>query len=361
MNIHQPTRYPRTAAGFAAALGLMAVLTACSSEPKTASAPAAAPASAPPPAAPMNVNTVVIAPTSLAETVSTTGELKANEEVELRSEAPGRIVGLYFQEGKEVAAGTLLVKINDADLQAEKKRAEVQRQLSAQREQRTRALLDEKTISQQVYDEAAGDLKTIDAELDLLDARIAKTAIHAPFAGRIGLRTVSEGSYVTSSSPIATLQDLDPIKIDFVAPEKYAGRLRMGSPVTITVAGIDHPVRGEVYAVEPRIDSNTRSVTLRARAPNPDRMLLPGAFAKVDMNLGQQEDAVMVPSIALVPGLESTTVFVVEDGKAMARAIQVGQRTEEQIQVLSGLRIGERVITSGVQQLRNGAPVAFSE
>lgn len=323
-----------------------------------ASTPAAAPA--PSRSAPLAVTTYVVAPSRLTERVQATGELKANEEVELRSEAAGRLVALHFREGEEVAAGTLLVKINDADLQAERRRTEVRRALAGQREERVRALLAESTVSQQIYDEAAGELKTLDAELDLLAARIAKTEIRAPFAGRIGLRAMSEGGYVTSATPIATLQDLDPIKLDFAIPEKYSGQIGAGTRIEFSVAGIERKFQGEVYAVEPRIDSGTRTIRLRARAGNPDRLLYPGSFAKVDLVLSEQQDAVLVPAVALVPGLETTTLFVVEDGKAVARQVETGQRTANEVQVSRGLSVGEVVITSGLQQLRTGMAVQIS-
>ena len=325
--------------------------------PPATTAPAAAAAPAAPKAATLVVSTYLVTPSKLAERVSTTGELKANEEVELRSEAAGRLVALHFQEGEEVAAGSLLVKINDADLKAERQRTQVQRALAAQRAERVKALLDENTVSQQLYDEAAGAVKTLDAELELLEARIAKTEIRAPFAGRIGLRSMSEGGYVTSAMPIATLQDLDPIKLDFAVPEKYSGLIRAGAAIEFSVSGLDRKFSGTVYAVEPRIDSATRSVRLRARAANPERLLFPGSFAKVELVLNEQDDAVMVPTVALVPGLETTTLFVFEGGKAVSRQVETGQRTAADVQVTRGLKVGERVITSGLQQLRSGMPV----
>lgn len=316
---------------------------------------------APRAAAPLAVSTYLVEPSRLADRVTTTGELKANEEVELRAEAAGRLVALHFREGEEVAQGALLVKINDSDLQAELKRTQVQRELAAQREERVRNLLNEKTVSQQVYDEAAGELKTSLAEIELLQARIAKTEIRAPFAGRIGLRTMSEGSYVTSNTPIATLQDLDPIKLDFAVPEKYSGQIRAGAPLEFQVAGLDRKFRGEVYAVEPRIDSATRSVRLRARAANPDRVLLPGSFAQIELVLAEQADAILIPTPALVPGLETTTVYLIEDGKAAARQVETGQRTDAAVEVTRGLKIGDRVITSGLQQIRPGMAVVPAE
>lgn len=307
------------------------------------------------------VKTYQVEPRSFDEAVQVTGELRANEEVELRAEEDGRVIGLHFDEGQRVAVGELLVKINDADLQAQRRRAEVERELAAQREARTRTLLAEKTISQEVYDEARGRLQVLDAELELIAARIARTEIHAPFAGVLGLRQVSEGSYLTSSQAVATLQSLDPIKIDFAVPEKYASTVRTGADVELEVAGHDGTFTGRVYAVEPRIDANTRTIQVRAQAPNPQRRLLPGAFAKVRLVLGSDDEALLVPSIALIPGLEATTVYVAEAGTAQPRQVRVGRRTADRVQILEGLEAGDRVIVSGLQQLRPGLAVKVDD
>ncbi|MCG8458246.1 MAG: efflux RND transporter periplasmic adaptor subunit, partial [Holophagales bacterium] len=172
----------------------------------------------------------------LEEELFTTGELRANEQMEMRSEEDGRIVGLYFEEGKRVQEGNLLVKINDADLRAARERVRVQKRLAEQREQRSAALLAENTISQQIYDEALGELEVLAAQEAELEARIEKTEIRAPFSGVVGLREVSQGAYITSSQTIATLQSLDPIKVDFSIPEKYAGRVGRGDVLEFTVS-----------------------------------------------------------------------------------------------------------------------------
>ncbi len=345
------------------ATAALLLLTSCTDKSTTEQASSAPTAKAPAAAAkaPLSVSTYLVVPSRVTDQVSTTGELKANEEVELRSEAAGRLVALHFREGEEVAAGTLLVKINDADLQAEKRRTMVQRGLAAQREERVRSLLAESTISQQVYDEAAGALKSLDAELELLDARIAKTEIRAPFAGRIGLRSMSEGGYVTPSTPIATLQSLDPIKLDFAVPEKYSGQIRAGVPIEFSVSGLDRKFKGAVYAIEPRIDSATRSVQLRARAANPERLLFPGSFAQVELVLSEQNDAILVPTVSLVTSLETTSLFVVEEGKAATRQVETGQRTAAEVQITRGLKMGDRVITSGLQLVRDGMSVNVAD
>ena len=305
----------------------------------------------------VRVRTVVVQPSGLEETVWTTGEMRADEAVELRAEEEGRVVALHFREGQRVAAGELLVKINDEDLQADLRRARVQQKLAEQRERRTKSLLDEHTISQEIYDEALGQLEIVKANIESIEARIRKTEIHAPFAGTVGLRQVSEGSFVTSSTAIATLQSLDPIKLDFSVPEKYAAEIRTGERVSFTVAGLDPTYSGEVYAREPRIDTDTRTVRLRARAPNPGGKLLPGAFAKVRLVLSSDAQALTVPSIAVVPGLEATTVWVVEDGVVTPRQFQVGQRGEQSVEITDGLEAGDHVVVSGVQQMLPGLTV----
>jgi membrane fusion protein (multidrug efflux system) len=308
----------------------------------------------------VRVGTIVVRPAGLDATVWTTGELRADEAVELKAEDEGRIVALHFREGQHVETGELLVKINDEDLQADLRRARVQKQLAQQRERRTRSLLEEHTVSQEIYDEARGQLEIVEANIESIEARIRKTEIKAPFSGTIGLRQVSEGSFVTSSQVIATLQSLHPIKLDFSVPEKYAADIHTGERVEFTVAGLDSTFRGEVYAREPRIDTATRTVRLRARAPNGDGKLLPGGFAKVRLVLDSAEEALSVPAIAIVPGLEATTVWVIEDGVASARQVEIGQRGEQQVEVTKGLMAGDHVVVSGVQQMRPGLAVEES-
>ena len=308
-------------------------------------------------APPLQVATWLVQPQALDEELLVTGELRANEQVELRSEVSGVLVAIYFREGGSVARGDLLAKIRDDELQAQLLQAHSRRDLAVTREERARTLLAEDTISQEQYDEAANNLRVLSAEITLLEARLAQTEIHAPFDGVIGLRNVSEGSYVTPAVSLATLQDLDPIKLDFAIPEKYAGRVAAGSSLDFTVAGFEESFRGQVFAVEPRIDAGTRTLEIRARAANSRQQLLPGAFARVRLVLETVPDALQVPSIALVPGVTETTVYVLEDGRAQPRAVRTGLRTERAVQVLEGLSAGDRVIISGVQQLTPGAAV----
>ena len=312
------------------------------------------------PAAGIPVEVAAAVTEPLEDTVVTTGELLASEEVRLRSEASGRVTGIFFEEGSRVASGRRLVKINDAELKAELERAKLQRDLAVTRNKRAEKLYAGGVLSEEGSDEAANRLSVLQAEVELIQARIAETEVRAPFSGVIGLREVSVGSYLTPGTPIAGLQRLDPVKIDFSVPEKYAPRLAAGDRIEFTVAGVQGSFQGDVYAVEPRIDPETRTVPVRARAANPDGLLVPGAFAKVRWILGRKNDALMVPSRALVPGLEETRVYVVEDGKAQPRAVETGVRTDTRVEILAGLEAGEQVIVGGLQLVQAGAAVSVA-
>lgn len=326
----------------------------------SASAPAAHgehPDGARPAAAAAAVSMEVIAAGPLVETISSTGTLRAEEAVELQAETDGRIVAIDFIEGAHVRKGDRLVKLNDADLVATRARARYRRELAVLKERRVAQLLRQGVARQEEYDMALNDMHVQDAEIALTEAQLAKTEIRAPFDGVVGLRYVSEGAYVTAATRVATLQRLERLKVDFSVPEKYATRLRMGSRIRLTVAGADRRFEGAIYAIDPRIDATTRTVLIRAVCPNREARLFPGAFANVSLTLGELDDAVLVPAIAVVPGLNAKTVFVVKNGKAELRTVVIGTRLEDRVQILAGLEPGEVVVTSGVLQLSPGQKV----
>jgi membrane fusion protein, multidrug efflux system len=308
--------------------------------------------------APLRVSAVTVQSAKFAEMVTATGSLLAEEGVELQAETNGKVVAIRFIEGARVRKGDLLVKLNDADLVATHSRAKYRKQLAVLRERRIAQLLKQGVARQEEYDTALNELNVQDAEIELTEALIAKTEIRAPFDGVVGLRYVSEGSFVNAATRIATLQRLDRLKVDFSVPEKYAGRVRVGSPISFSVAGGESRFSGAIYAVDPRIDSATRTVLIRALCPNPDGRLLPGAFANVGVTLAELSGALLVPAIAVVPGLHDKNVFVVKDGKAERRAVQTGTRMESTVHILSGLQTGDVVITSGLQQMRSGQEVS---
>jgi membrane fusion protein, multidrug efflux system len=306
-------------------------------------------------AAALAVSTFVVEPGAFAEKLNATGTLRADESVELQAETTGKIVSINFTEGARVRAGALLVKLNDADLRASLSRAQYRKQLAVLREKRIAQLLKQGVARQEEYDTALAELNVQDADIELTRAQIAKTEIRAPFDGIVGLRYVSDGAFITAATRVATLQRLDRLKIDFTLPEKYAGRIRPKSPITFSVAGGDRRFKGEIYAQDPRIDAATRTVVVRAWYDNPDARLLPGASASVELVLAELGEAILVPSVAVIPGLNETNVYVVgEDHKAERRAVEAGTRLESTVHILSGLKKGDVVITSGLQQMRPG-------
>ena len=306
------------------------------------------------PVAPLKVSAVVVKPEPLAEKVVSTGTLRAEEGVELQAEINGKIVSIPFTEGSRVQKGDLLVKLNDADLQATLTRASSRRELAKRRETRITQLFKDGIANQDEYDSALNDVAVQEAEIELMQAQIGKTEIRAPFDGIVGLRFVSEGAFVSASTRIATLQRLDHLKVDFAVPERYAGKVGKGSPVAFTVAGGERTFVGEVQATDPRIDPGTRTLLVRAICPNPDGRLLPGTFANVGLTLSRTEEAILVPAVAVVSGVSDKNVFVSVGGKAERRIVETGTRTESTVQVVSGLRVGDVVITSGLQQMRAG-------
>ena len=316
-------------------------------------------ASAPPPSAQraVAVEAVVVQAATLLDRIEITGTLRANEEVELRSETAGKITGIYFEEGQQVRKGALLVKINDSELQAELRKAEYRLVLAENREKREKQILDNGGISLEEYEATLNEVNVLRADVDLIEAQIEKTKVRAPFNGTVGLRQVSEGSYISTASIIASIQDVDPVKVDFSIPERYAQRVRPGDEIVFFVEGVDAAQRGVVYAVEPEIDVNTRTLLIRARCPNPDKNLLPGAFADIDLIFEEINDALTVPAIAVMPELGGKKVYVLENGKAIPRDIETGIRTDEQVQVTSGITAQDTVIVTGLQLIRPMAAV----
>jgi membrane fusion protein, multidrug efflux system len=309
---------------------------------------------------PIGVSAHLIKSETLENNVLTTGTVMANEEVELRSEIPGKIVRILFNEGSPVKKGDLLVKINDEELKAQLERARYRFRLLEDREYRQKVLLEREAISQEDYDVSLNELNMAKSEVDLIIAQINKTEIKAPFDGKIGLKSVSEGSFVNNSIIIATLQNINPVKIDFSVPEKYYLQVQKGDKVNFTVTGSNERFVAEVYALEPKIDPVTRTLRIRAIFRNDQGRILPGSFADVQLVLKQVSNAILIPTQSVIPELKGQKVFLYKNGNAVPQNIETGTRTEESVQVTSGLKENDTLITSGILQLRPGMPVSIS-
>ncbi len=348
---------PRRSFGILAALAILVVLAV----PKLIQLRKTAAPTAAPTQKTLRVRAHRVVSSQLTERLATTGTVRANEEVDIVSEISGKISDIHFKEGSAVAAGQLLLKIEDSELLADRQRALYRVELAERAEARQQQLLDDGVISSETYDVALGELNVLRAELQLIEAQLLKTEIRAPFSGIIGLRWVSPGSYLSSQTRIASLNDLDPVKLDFSVPERYSALMKVGDEMSFRVEGFERAFPGTIYAIEPSVDAATRSLRVRARCPNSDGALIPGVFANVDLVLRSISDALTVPSIAVIPELGGKKVFVFEDGAAQPRTVETGIRSESVVQVTSGLKEGDVVIISGLMQLQPGLEVEIEE
>jgi membrane fusion protein (multidrug efflux system) len=306
---------------------------------------------------PAIVEVLVIQPKLLQNVVQTTGSIIGNETVELRPEVSGRVIGIYFEEGSLVEKGKKLLKLNDAELQAQLIRLDAQEKLLSDEEYRKRKLLDIKAVSQEEYDASLNQLKITKAEKLLLLAQVAKTEIYAPFSGKIGLRLISPGSFVVSNTVVASLQQVDPVKVEFDVPEKYSSLVKDGMDISFTLENVDSVFHGKVYARETSINKDTRTLKVRATASNRQQLLMPGRFARVRLVLETFPAALTVPSEALVTDQAVSSVYLCSNGKAKFTKVLTGIRTDTDVQIREGIQPGDSLIVSGLMQLVKDSPV----
>lgn len=305
------------------------------------------------------VDVFVVAPTSFQNKITATGTVLPNEEVELKSEISGRVTNIQFQEGSQVKKGQLLLTVNAQEMQAQLQKLQANQKLYRDMEQRQRTLLEKDYISKQEYDQARNQLATATADIQALQASLAKAYIRAPFDGIIGLRQVSEGSYITANTLIAQIVDISPVKIEFAVPGRYSQMIKAGDKVSFTAEGSPTVYEANIYAIEPIIDPATRTMQVRALYDNQNKEIKPGAFVKVDLGLQQQEEALLIPTESIIPEATGHKVFLAKGGKAVPQMVKIGQRSETMIQILDGLAPGDTIIQSGVLQARPGADLTI--
>ncbi len=310
---------------------------------------------------PVQVEIKIVQPELLLNTVSSTGSILANEKAEIRPEISGRIIKILFEEGAMVQKNKLLLKMNDSDLQAQLIRNEAQAMLLKNDEFQKGKLLEIKAISQDEYDAAKSLMLVNQADKQLLQAQIAKTEIYAPFNGKVGLRTVSVGNYIASNTLVATIQQLDPVKIEFDVPEKYSRFITPGLGLEFTTDASDSTFSAKIYAVESSISTDTRTLKVRAICPNPTNLLKPGEFARVNIILERFPEALKVPSEAVVTVLDGNSVFICKNGKAIEVPVTTGIRTDNEIQITKGITAGDSLITTGLLQVTNGGSVVVKK
>ena len=311
----------------------------------------------PPPGMPVKAVPARLAPAVLE--AGAVGSLRADESVAIRPEIAGRVAEIRFDEGQRVTKGAMLVRLDQAELGAVVASSSAQLRWEQQRVERAEDLFKKGFISQQALDDQRTSLARARAKLAEDAARLAKTEIRAPFAGVAGLRQVSQGAFVAAGTDIARLEKIDQLKLDFRVPETYLRQLQNGLGVKVAVdAYAERNFSGKIYAIEPAVDEQTRTVLIRARVANADLKLRPGMFARVQLQLSVKDKAVWVPEEAIVPRGQESYVFRVADGKAELVRVQTGVRKVGEVEIAQGIAAGDLVVTEGTQRLGPGMPIS---
>ena len=306
---------------------------------------------------PITVSATVVKLQTFDNNLALSGSIEANEQLEIRSEVSGIVKTIYFQEGSNVAKGQVLLKVDDIELKAQLAQAKTKESLASENERRAKLLLQKEAISQEEYDVARADHQSAKAQSQLILAQIEKTTVRAPFSGKIGLRSISPGTYVTPALLVAKLVNSGQLKITFSIPEKYASQVNKNGIITFKVTGSDQTYTAKIYAIEPEVEIATRTLKVRALADNKNGKLLPGTFADVQLPLDIIKDAVVIPTEAIIPVQGGKKVFIANKGMAKEVMVETATRTDASILVLSGLKVGDTVLTSGVMSLKDEAPI----
>ena len=307
------------------------------------------------PNAPVFVDVAIAATQLVDKSVEVNGSVLASESIELRPETNGRITYLQIPEGKLVQAGTILAKINDADLQAQLEKIKVQLELATINEQRNLQLLKVKGINQSDYDISLQQVKSLKADITFVQSQIDKTIIKAPFTGLLGLRQISLGAFINNATTIASLQKVDQLKVDFTLPEVYQGFIKVGKKVKIeSIGGGDAKLTATVIAIEPQIISSTRNIKVRAVLQG---KLLPGSYVKVMLGENTQKPTILVPANVVIPDSRSKQITIVEGGIAKLIDVETGYRTTSSVEITKGLKVGDSIIVSGMLFVRQGSNV----
>lgn len=303
------------------------------------------------------VNVFIVGRESIENQIFASGTVLPNEEVNLMAEISGRLVKLDIKEGAYINKGQLIAKINDRELRAQLQKVAYNQDLSKKIEARQKKLLNVEAINLEEYDVTSNNIRVLEAEKEVIEAQLEKTEIRAPFSGRIGLKFISEGAFLAPGTPIVTIVQSNPVKIDFTVPEKYSPSIRVGSIVKFNLDGDPSTYSAKILAVDPKVDENLRTLRVRAVANNPEGRFVPGMFVKVLADLDANRTAMMIPTEAIVPVLKGKKVFVVKDGKAQEAMVTTGLRTDKKIQVIDGLQPGDSLITSGIIAIKPNTAV----
>jgi len=307
----------------------------------------------------LNINAIVMSFEALVDNTRSLADILPDEEVDLSFEMSGKITNIYFMEGAHVEKGELLAKINDRPLQAQLLKLEAQIPLAEARVERQGTLLERDAVSKEAFETVSTELEKLWADIELVKANIAQTELRAPFDGIVGLRNVSEGAFTSPSTTITKLTKIKPVKIEFPIPEQYSEDIVPGTRIIFRLTGSLEDYHATVYAIESKVDINTRGLRARATYPNANESIKPGRYASVELTKKEIKDALAVPSESIIQEMGRSIVYLYKSGRAIPAEIIPGLRTSSHVQVVQGINVGDTVIISGVMQLRSGLPVTI--
>lgn len=305
-----------------------------------------------------SVRTQRVQPEAFESRLTFNGTLMADQSINIRSELRGKVEQIHFTDGQDVKTGDLIVVIESGEVEAELRSLQEQLALAKTQADRLQNLFKTGSVTASERDDAASRREVLRAEAERLQVRLAKARITAPFDGTLGLRNISTGDLIEADTLITTLQTVANLTVDFSVPERFLSLVQPHTELSLRVAGHEQPFTAIVRAIDPRVDIATRTLTVRADVDNPERKLLPGNYARVEL-VSRNDAALVVPSIAVLQSLDAVSVFTVEDGIAVRHAVQTGHRDENRVEILEGLEPGVEIITSGIQAVRDGQRVTI--
>lgn len=348
----------RTIPGLFFLVFLCSVIVSCEEKKKASPPPNAAAQRA---NRPMQAEGYIVKTKKLSENIEVPGTLLPFEETEIRPEISGRLVYLNIPEGRFVSKGTVLAKLFDGDLQAQLKKLQVQLEISEKTAERYRELLKIGGVSQQEYDLTELSVNNLKADMQLVRVDIYKTTIRAPYSGRIGLKSISNGAYVTPTNIITTISQVSKLKMEFTVPEKYSEAMQRGRTVNFTITGNDKKFTSAILATESNIEANTRTLKVRSVVNGTDPSLVPGAFAKVTLQMGDNNEALIIPTQAVIPQARNKRVILYRDGIAKFEVVTTGIRDSSFVQITDGLKAGDTILTTGLLAIRPDSKITLSK
>lgn len=306
---------------------------------------------------PVNVDIIIASKQIIENKIELNGEVVANESVDIHPEISGKITYLNIPESKFVQEGTILAKINDAELQAQLSKMKIQLELAEINEKRINKLIEINAANQSDLDLAQNQIKSIKADMDYQQSLIAKTIIKAPFNGVVGLRLISLGAYITPQTTITKFQSNKQLKLDFNIPAKYIASVKMGNKVDVLIEGQLTPLKATIHAIEPDVQSNSQNIKIRCLLNGKATI---GSFAKIVLNVDKNKTSFFVPSNAIIPEAKFKKLVLVKNNKAIFTNVETGLRTEKGVEITNGIQIGDSIIVVGVLFVRNNAPVKIN-